>query len=183
MLGFVLAVIQWCLTVWIALKAVWQRSTAVVCRTLFPSSTGTITKRLSAVQRRPKHLSLVFVEEDLSFSDIARLVAWSTLAGIAYVTVCDHRGIDEQLNMFVCLALLRKGQSSFRFQCHCDVGRTDPGKVWLHWQDFDNSGLTNYRVGAVICASGPSDTVTWKSTVSGWGIELQKMYQINFFAQ
>jgi dehydrodolichyl diphosphate syntase complex subunit NUS1 len=44
----------------------------------------------------PVHISLVVVEDDISLTDIARLVAWSMVAGIAYVTIYDHKGRCKQ---------------------------------------------------------------------------------------
>jgi len=67
--------------------AVFVRS-AFLCH----ASSGALYKRLTGLHKLPVHISLVIVEDDISFSDIARLVAWSMVAGIAYVTIYDHRG-------------------------------------------------------------------------------------------
>jgi hypothetical protein len=52
---------------------------------------------MASIDKMPVHLSLIFVEDDLSFIDIARLVAWSTAAGVAYVTIYDYKGTYESI--------------------------------------------------------------------------------------
>ena len=44
------------------------------------------------LRKLPVHLGLVFVEDELFLSDVARIVAWSTIIGIKCVTVYDHKG-------------------------------------------------------------------------------------------
>ena len=52
-----------------------------------------LRKRLSRLEKLPVHISLVVVENEISFSDIARVIAWSLTAGIAYITIYDQRGL------------------------------------------------------------------------------------------
>jgi hypothetical protein len=93
MWAILLAVLHWYLRLCLAVSRLWQRLSAVICLSVNRPSAGVLRKRLSGIEKLPVHLSLVFVEDDLSFSDIARLVAWSTVAGVAYISVYDGKGM------------------------------------------------------------------------------------------
>jgi len=63
-------------------------------------------RRLAAtLERLPVHLGVVSVEEDMSMSDIARIVIWSAALGVTYVTVFDHKGRCSKLRQAFQLAL------------------------------------------------------------------------------
>ena len=89
----VLAIIHWLLRVWTAVIVVWFRLLAVVRLPAWPRATmDSVRRRLACVDRIPIHVGLVFVEDDISLADVAKLVVWSMVAGIAYITIYDHRG-------------------------------------------------------------------------------------------
>ena len=90
----ILAIVHWLLRVWASLIVIWFRLLAVVrLPALSRSTVDSVRRHLAAVDRIPIHVSLVFVEDDISLTDVAKLVVWSVVAGIAYITIYDHRGI------------------------------------------------------------------------------------------
>ncbi|EDO41972.1 predicted protein [Nematostella vectensis] len=46
-----------------------------------------------SLQTLPSHISLVILEQAISFSDVAKLVVWCMAMGIKYISVYDHKGI------------------------------------------------------------------------------------------
>jgi len=56
-----------------------------------------VRKLATILERLPVHLGIVNVEDDLSMSDIARVVVWSAALGVAYVSVFDHKGRCSKL--------------------------------------------------------------------------------------
>jgi len=89
----VLSIVHWFMRVWTTVIVVWFRLLAVVRLPVWSHSTvDSVRRRLAVVDRIPVHVGLVFVEDDISLADVAKLVVWSMLAGIAYITIYDHRG-------------------------------------------------------------------------------------------
>ena len=90
----VLAIVHWLLRVWTTAIVIWLRMLAVVRLPAWSRATmDSVRRRLAAVDRIPIHVGLVFVEDDISLTDVAKLVVWSMVAGIAYITIYDHRGL------------------------------------------------------------------------------------------
>jgi len=90
----VLAIVHWLLRVWTTVIVVWFRLLAVVRLPAWSRITmDSVRRRLATVDRIPVHVGLVFVEDDISLTDVAKLVVWSMVAGIAYITIYDHRGL------------------------------------------------------------------------------------------
>ena len=89
----ILAIVHWLLRVWTTVIVVWFRLLAVVRLPAWSRATvDSVRRRLATVDRIPIHVGLVFVEDDISLTDVAKLVVWSMVAGIAYITIYDHRG-------------------------------------------------------------------------------------------
>ena len=89
-----LAIVHWLLRVWTAVIVIWFRLLAVVRLPTWSRATvDSVRRRLATVDRIPIHVGLVFVEDDISLTDVAKLVVWSVVAGIAYITIYDHRGL------------------------------------------------------------------------------------------
>jgi len=92
--AIILALIHCLLRVWTTAIFVWFRLLAVVRLPAWSRVTVDIVRRkLACVDRIPIHVGLVFVEDDISLTDVAKLVVWSMVAGIAYITIYDHRGM------------------------------------------------------------------------------------------
>ena len=93
--AIILAVIHWLLRVWTTVIVVWFRLLAVVRLPAWSRVTvDSVRRKLATVDRIPIHVGLVFVEDDISLTDVAKLVVWSMVAGIAYITIYDHRGAN-----------------------------------------------------------------------------------------
>jgi len=89
----ILGIVHWLLRVWTSLIVIWLRLLAIVrVPTWSRATVDSVRRRLATVDRIPIHVGLVFVEDDISFADVAKLVVWSMVAGIAYITIYDHRG-------------------------------------------------------------------------------------------
>ena len=44
------------------------------------------------MQKLPLHLGMMFLEDDMSYSDIANAVLWSVAMGISYISIYDIHG-------------------------------------------------------------------------------------------
>lgn len=45
-----------------------------------------------ALHKLPVHLGIVVVEDEISFRDIGKIVVWSVISGIPWITIFDKNG-------------------------------------------------------------------------------------------
>ena len=50
------------------------------------------------LKKLPLHIGLVFVEENVSFTDIVNMLVWSMAMGITYISLYDRYGEYFQVN-------------------------------------------------------------------------------------
>ncbi|XP_068609939.1 dehydrodolichyl diphosphate synthase complex subunit nus1 [Brachionichthys hirsutus] len=63
-----------------------------------------------ALDKRPSHIGLLVAEKELSYTDVANLVVWSTAVGISYVSVYDHHGFFQKNNSRMLEEIVRQQQ-------------------------------------------------------------------------
>jgi dehydrodolichyl diphosphate syntase complex subunit NUS1 len=137
----ILAVVHWLLGLTFVISCSCRRLSSFVRRlktVLRSSDTGSaLCKPLTNIDKLPVHISLVVVEDDISLVDIARLVAWSTAAGIGYVTIYDHRGHCKQNRADLLNKVINEWRQvtvEKRGKVHCDL-KSSNSPLSFHIQD------------------------------------------------
>ncbi|XP_011498149.1 PREDICTED: dehydrodolichyl diphosphate syntase complex subunit nus1 [Ceratosolen solmsi marchali] len=55
-----------------------------------------LRNHLIATSKFPKHLAILLGQEEISITDVVRLISWCTIAEIPYVSFYDHKGILQK---------------------------------------------------------------------------------------
>ena len=57
-----------------------------------------IQKDAKQLKKIPFHLALIVAEDQLHYTDLARIVCWAFLAGIQYISIFDQKGQYEAMS-------------------------------------------------------------------------------------
>lgn len=93
------------------------------------SSLSFSKKNISAIQadarnlkKLPLHLGMLFLEDDISYSDIANAILWSVAMGISFISIFDANGVVKRNEKTLYEEIKkRKGTDLDTEQCKADI--------------------------------------------------------------
>ncbi|KAK2160436.1 hypothetical protein LSH36_133g02067 [Paralvinella palmiformis] len=67
-----------------------------LCTNYYPHSEYTLKTDAKSLRKLPLHVGIVVVEDDINYSDIAKMTLWCLALGISYITIYDHAGLCKR---------------------------------------------------------------------------------------